>query len=40
MDDARLAIDWPHSDPLLSQKDARLPCLEDVPTERLPEFVP
>ena len=38
--DARLAIDWPHSDPLLSPKDARLPFLDEVPTERLPEFVP
>lgn len=38
--DARLAIDWPISEPLLSPKDARLPLLEDVPTERLPEFIP
>lgn len=37
--DARLAIDWPNSDPLLSPKDARLPFLDDVPIERLPEFV-
>ena len=36
--DARLAIDWPVSEPLLSDKDAGLPFLEDVPTERLPEM--
>ena len=38
--DARLAIDWPNSAPLLSGRDLRLPFLDEVPTERLPEFVP
>ncbi|HLU12751.1 MAG TPA: dTDP-4-dehydrorhamnose 3,5-epimerase [Arenimonas sp.] len=35
-DDARLAIDWPVSAPVLSDKDARAPFLDDVPAERLP----
>lgn len=38
--DARLAIDWPHSEPQLSPKDAHLPFLDEVPAERLPECVP
>ena len=37
--DEQLAIDWPVSAPLLSDKDARLPFLADVPEHRLPEFV-
>jgi dTDP-4-dehydrorhamnose 3,5-epimerase len=36
--DARLAIDWPVSEPLLSGKDAALPFLDDIAAERLPEF--
>lgn len=36
--DARLAIDWPIAQPLLSDKDARAPFLEDVPAERLPVY--
>jgi dTDP-4-dehydrorhamnose 3,5-epimerase len=35
--DARLAIDWPVSEPLLSDKDAGLPFLDEIPAERLPE---
>jgi dTDP-4-dehydrorhamnose 3,5-epimerase len=38
--DARLAIDWPVSDPLLSDKDARAPFLDAIAPERLPEHVP
>jgi dTDP-4-dehydrorhamnose 3,5-epimerase len=38
--DARLAIDWPSSAPILSNRDLRLPFLDEVPTESLPEFVP
>lgn len=38
--DARLAIDWPLGDPVLSDKDARAPFLEDVPEERLPVYRP
>ncbi len=34
--DAAFAIDWPVAEPLLSDKDARAPFLEDVPAERLP----
>lgn len=36
--DPELAIDWPISRPLLSDKDAKLPLLADLPRERLPEF--
>lgn len=34
--DPRLAIEWPISKPLLSEKDQSLPNLSDVPRERLP----
>lgn len=37
-DDPALAIDWPVSAPLLSDKDARTPLLGDVPEDRLPVF--
>jgi len=36
--DPDLAIDWPIEKPLLSDKDSRLPCLADVPPERLPVY--
>ena len=36
--DARLAIDWPVAEPLLSAKDANAPFLDDVAPERLPAF--
>ena len=39
-DDADLGIDWPLSDPLLSDKDGNAPLLKDVDPERLPVFVP
>ena len=39
-DDPALAIDWPVSAPLLSDKDAKAPLLADVPVERLPVFAP
>ena len=38
--DADLGIDWPLSDPLLSDKDTRTPLLRDVVTHRLPVFTP
>jgi dTDP-4-dehydrorhamnose 3,5-epimerase len=38
--DGDLAIDWPVSAPLLSEKDTRSPFLADVPPERLPVYVP
>ena len=38
--DARLAIDWPVSAPLLSDKDEVSPFLDDIPEQRLPEYVP
>ena len=37
-DDPQLAIDWPVSAPLLSDKDAKAPFLADVAPERLPVF--
>lgn len=37
-DDPTLAIDWPVSAPLLSDKDAKAPFLSDVAAERLPNF--
>jgi len=38
--DGRLAIDWPVAEPLLSDKDARAPFLDDIAPERLPEYSP
>ncbi len=38
--DGRLAIDWPVSAPLLSDKDAAAPFLDEIAEDRLPEFVP
>jgi dTDP-4-dehydrorhamnose 3,5-epimerase len=36
--DARLAIDWPIAEPLLSDKDAAAPFLDDIAAVRLPEY--
>jgi len=36
--DPTLAIAWPISEPLLSEKDSLLPCLADIPPERLPIY--
>jgi dTDP-4-dehydrorhamnose 3,5-epimerase len=36
--DPVLRIGWPVSDPIISPKDGRLPCLSDVPRERLPLY--
>ena len=38
--DAALGIDWPLSEPLLSDKDRVTPLLQDVAPERLPVFTP
>lgn len=38
--DADLGIDWPLSEPLLSDKDSKTPLLKDVAPERLPVFLP
>lgn len=38
--DARLAIDWPVSAPMLSDKDASAPFLDEVAVERLPVYSP
>ncbi|MGH8123114.1 MAG: dTDP-4-dehydrorhamnose 3,5-epimerase [Rudaea sp.] len=37
--DGDIAVDWPLSAPLLSEKDQRTPFLRDVPHDRLPEYV-
>jgi dTDP-4-dehydrorhamnose 3,5-epimerase len=36
--DPALAIDWPVSEPLLSEKDRQFPCLADIAPERLPLY--
>jgi dTDP-4-dehydrorhamnose 3,5-epimerase len=36
--DAAIGIDWPVSEPLISDKDAKAPLLADVPADRLPTF--
>ena len=36
--DGQLAIDWPVSEPSLSEKDAKAPFLADIAPERLPVF--
>ena len=36
--DSHLAIDWPVSEPLLSDKDAGLPFLDEIAAGRLPEM--
>lgn len=36
--DARLAIDWPVAEPILSAKDANAPFLDDIAPGRLPTF--
>jgi len=36
--DASVGINWPISDPLLSDKDRTYPCLNDVPQNRLPSY--
>lgn len=38
--DSALAIDWPLSEPSLSDKDARAPFLDEVAQERLPVYAP
>ncbi|MCS3747450.1 MULTISPECIES: dTDP-4-dehydrorhamnose 3,5-epimerase [unclassified Xanthomonas] len=37
-DDARFAIDWPITDPILSKKDADAPFLDQVAVEQLPRY--
>jgi len=36
-DDPEVGIAWPVREPILSDKDGRLPYLRDIPVERLPE---
>lgn len=38
--DARIAIDWPISAPVLSAKDEAAPLLEDIVPDRLPVYTP
>jgi len=37
--DPALAIDWPVTDPVLSEKDRKAPLLAEVAPERLPEYL-
>lgn len=37
--DAAFAIDWPITEPVLSDKDAKAPFLADIAEERLPRYV-
>ena len=37
-DDPDIGVDWPVSEPLLSDKDGKAPLLADVPPDRLPEY--
>jgi dTDP-4-dehydrorhamnose 3,5-epimerase len=37
-DDPAIGIDWPISEPLLSDKDKKAPLLADIAPERLPEY--
>ncbi|UBB26117.1 dTDP-4-dehydrorhamnose 3,5-epimerase [Pseudoxanthomonas japonensis] len=37
-DDASIGIDWPIHDPVLSDKDARMPFLDEMTPEQLPPF--
>lgn len=37
-DDAAIGIDWPISEPLLSDKDAKAPFLAEVAADRLPDY--
>ena len=37
--DAAFAIDWPVSEPSLSDKDAKAPFLADIPDQRMPVYV-
>lgn len=38
--DAQIAVDWPISDPQLSDKDQRAPFLADIAADRLPVYQP
>ena len=37
MADPNVKIDWPHPEPILSDRDTENPYLTDIPPERLPQ---
>ena len=37
--DPEIGIDWPIAEPILSEKDTKLPRLKDIPKDRLPVYV-
>jgi dTDP-4-dehydrorhamnose 3,5-epimerase len=37
-DDPEVGIAWPSQEPILSEKDANLPLLRDIPSDALPEY--
>lgn len=39
-DDPALGIDWKVSGPRLNERDRRLPCLSEIPPDRLPVYAP
>jgi dTDP-4-dehydrorhamnose 3,5-epimerase len=38
--DADIGVDWPISEPLLSEKDSKTPLLRDIAADRIPTFLP
>jgi dTDP-4-dehydrorhamnose 3,5-epimerase len=38
--DGRIAVDWPISQPILSDKDRKTPFLDEIAREKLPAYSP
>ena len=37
--DPDVAIDWPFDSPLVSEKDSKFSCLNDIPEDKLPSYI-